>query len=97
MFTHNRRILIILSTGLLLVNLLLGLTLPNPASADVGVHPILPGGSNIGPEEDTPIQMSAEVVTMNVRLATADDNAILQLNPEAYGSSIPTCLVPDGC
>ncbi len=84
MFTLNHRILIILSTGLLLVSLLLGLTLPTPANADVGVHPILPGGSNIEPEGDTPIQMAAEVVTMNVRLATAADNAILQLNPEAY-------------
>lgn len=74
-----------LVTKLLLVGILLLLLIPLPAQADVGVHPVLPGGSNIQPEGDTPIQMAAEVVTMNVRLATEADNDILQLNPEAYG------------
>jgi hypothetical protein len=94
MLTLNRRILIILTTGLLLVSLLLGLKIPTPANADVGVHPILPGGSNIEPAGDTPIQMAAEVVTMNVRIATPADNDILQLNPEAYGLQFQNLWYP---
>jgi hypothetical protein len=74
-----------LVTKLLLAGIFLILLIPSPAQADVGVHPVLPGGSNIQPEGDTPIQMAAEVVTMNVRSATQADNTIIQLNPEAYG------------
>ncbi len=85
MFSLDRRHLIILVSGLFLASLLLGLTLLTPARADVGVQPILPGGSSIEPDGQTPIVMAAEVITMNVRLATEADNAIVQLNPEAYG------------
>jgi hypothetical protein len=55
------------------------------ARADVGVRPILPGGSSLKPEEVTPIEMAAETVVFNVRSATPADNATLQLNPQAYG------------
>lgn len=58
---------------------------PAPARADVGVMPILPGGSSLAAEGNTPIQMRAEVVVMDVRLASEADNASLKLNPEAYG------------
>jgi hypothetical protein len=55
------------------------------AEADVGVQPILPGGSNIQPEAETPVQMAAERVVMSVRPATEADNAAVTLNPQAYG------------
>ena len=85
MFSLDRRYWIVLSSGLILGSLLFGLTRLTPARADVGVQPILPGGSSIEPDGQTPIVMAAEVITMNVRLATEADNAIVQLNPEAYG------------
>src|SRR4030042_3814002 len=81
----KRRSTALLTSGLLMVTISLSLMIPTPVQADVGVHPILPGGSNIQPEGDTPNQMSAEGVTKNVRRATEADNAIIQLNPEAYG------------
>jgi hypothetical protein len=64
---------------------LFALLIVSPAMADVGVHPILPGGSGISPGEETPIQMVAETVVMTVRVATKADNAAIKLNPEAYG------------
>ena len=85
MVTHKRQSLVFFISALLLLSIILGLKLTSPARADVGVRPILPAGSNIVPAEETPIQMATEVVTMNVRLATEADNAIVQLNPEAYG------------
>jgi hypothetical protein len=60
-------------------------SVPLPVRADVGVQPVLPGGSSIKPGEETPIQMAAEVVTMNVRQATEADNALVKLNPDFYG------------
>jgi len=71
--------------GIFLVCLLFGLLVVSRARADVGVQPILPGGSDISPEEETPIQMAAETVVMSVRSETEADNAAIQLNPEAYG------------
>lgn len=56
--------------------------------ADVGVQPVLPGGSNIQPEQETPIQMKAETVTLTVRAATEADNAAVNLNPDAYGYNV---------
>lgn len=53
--------------------------------ADVGVRPVLPGGSSIQPGEQTPIQMASELVTMTVRKASAADNSSIKLNPDAYG------------
>jgi len=66
-------------------SILFGQMLPTSVRADVGVHPILPGGSNIKPEEGTPIQMAAETVVMTIRQATEADNALIKLNPDAYG------------
>jgi tetratricopeptide (TPR) repeat protein len=63
----------------------IGLLVPSLVRADVGVQPVLPGGSSIKPEDETPIQMAAEIVTMNIRPATEADNALVQLNPESYG------------
>jgi hypothetical protein len=56
-----------------------------PSRADVGVQPVLPGGSSLKPEAETPVQMLAERVEMNVRPSTAADNAAVSLNPQAYG------------
>src|SRR4030043_751983 len=77
--------IILLIFGFFVFYIFLGLLFSTPVKADVGGRPILPGGSNIQPEDETPIQMADEVVTMNIRPATEADNAIIQLNPEAYG------------
>ena len=71
--------------GLFLIGIILTLLLTTPSLADVGVRPILPGGSSLQPEAETPIQMADEVVTISVRPATEADNSIIQLNPAAYG------------
>jgi len=70
--------------GLVLVCIVIGLLTPAPVRADVGVQPVLPGGSSISPGEETPIQMADEVVTMNVRSATEADNALVKINPKSY-------------
>lgn len=80
-----RQSLLFLVSGLVLVFVLTGLLLLTPVRADVGVQPVLPGGSSIRPEAQTPIQMAAEVIVMTVRLATAADNALVTLNPDSYG------------
>ena len=69
----------------LLAIILLAVTLSGAVYADVGPQPILPGGSNLQPEGETSIQMSAEKVVMNVRDATEADNTIVDLNPHIYG------------
>ena len=51
-----------------------------PCRADVGVQPILPGGSSIKPEGETPIQMAAEKVVMTLRQGTDADNAAFNLD-----------------
>lgn len=56
-----------------------------PARADVGVQPILPGGSSIQPESDTPIVMASEVVSITVRESTTADNNLVTLTPDYYG------------
>lgn len=89
MVTLPRKSLLLVG-GLICGGILLSLVIASPTLADVGVHPILPGGSNIQPEGDTPIQMTAEVVMMNVRPATEADNALITLNPEAYGLQFQT-------
>jgi len=58
---------------------------PSPTQADVGVQPILPGGSSIKPGEESPIQMAAELVNIKVRRATEADNALVKLNAKYYG------------
>jgi len=81
----TRRSLLRLVRFMMVLFILCGLFVVNPARADVGVNPILPGGSNIQSEEDTPIRMAAERVEMSVRQATESDNDLIKLNPEAYG------------
>ncbi len=85
MFRFKLRTFMLLLLALALAGFGLSFTLPRSAKADVGVHPILPGGSSIEPQEDTPVQMADEVVTMDVRKATATDNTTIQLNPASYG------------
>jgi hypothetical protein len=83
--TARRPILVTQLAGvLLLCALLLSLYAPT-AGADVGVQPILPGGSSIRPQDATPIQMVLEEVTLSIRPATEADNGIVSLNPDAYG------------
>jgi hypothetical protein len=69
----------------LLGTILAGFLLAPTGRADVGPRPILPGGSDIQPGEQTPIQMSAETVEITVRAATTADNALVKLNPDNYG------------
>lgn len=76
---------IILSCLLILLFILFGVLASTSVRADVGVQPILPGGSNIQSNEETPIIMAAETVEMTVREATQSDNDLIQLNPEPYG------------
>ena len=85
MYILSRQSLVLLVCGLVLVCLLLGLLAPLPVLADMGVQPILPGGSNIKPEEETPIQMAAEKVVLNVRPVTEADDTVVRRNPEEYG------------
>jgi hypothetical protein len=82
------------AAGLILISLLAGLWMTPPVHADVGVRPVLPGGSNIKPEDETPIQMAAETIVMNVRAATGADNAAIDLNPEAYGYQLQPVWFP---
>jgi len=53
----------------------------------MGVQPILPGGSNIKPEGETPIRMASEKVVLNVRPATEMDDIVVTRNPAEYGLS----------
>ena len=92
MDTNSRMYFYFLVCGLVLVCIILGLLLPSPVRADVGVQPILPDGSNIQPEVETPIQMTAERVVFNVRQATEWDSATVAYNPMAYGLQNP--LIP---
>jgi Domain of unknown function (DUF4424) len=81
-------------SGMLLLSITISLLIFWSARADVGVRPVLPGGSNIQPEVDTPIQMASEVVEMSVRAATAADNALIQLNPQSYGLDVRSIWYP---
>jgi hypothetical protein len=83
--THPRPSLVPLVCGMVLLCILLGLLVVSPASADVGAQPILPDGSDPKPEAETPVQMQAEKVTLNVRKATEADNTVVKLNPETFG------------
>ena len=86
-----RRSLFLLVCGMVLVLIFLTPLVPPPVLApvlaDMGVQPILPGGSNIKPEEETPIQMAAEKVVLNVRPATEVDDTVVARNPAEYGLS----------
>jgi hypothetical protein len=70
--------------------MMMGVLLVIPGRADVGVRPLLPGGSSLQPDTETPVQMKAEKVVMTVRAATEADNAVIQLNPQAYGLQTQT-------
>ena len=89
-----RRLLIQVGCGLILIILAFSLPVSSPVRADMGVQPILPGGNDIKPEDETPIQMAAETVVMTVRLATEADNAAVELNPQAYGLDPSTAWYP---
>ena len=89
MFTHMRQRLTILLFVLMLVCILLSTLVPAPAQADVGVQPILPDGSSIQPDVETPIQMASERVVFNVRQATEWDAADVTYNPMAYSLQNP--------
>jgi hypothetical protein len=79
----------LLVCGLILVCIVLGLLILAPVRADVDIQPILPDGSNIQPDVETPILMSAERVVFNVRQATEWDSATVTYNPMAYGLQNP--------
>ena len=94
MYTIKHQSTVLLINSLVLLAILILLLIPSIVHADVGVRPILPGGSNIQPEAETPIQMASELVTMNIRPATQADNSSIQLNPEAYGLQIHPVWYP---
>ncbi len=75
-----RHSLVLLVCSLVLVCLMLGVLTAWPVWADVGIQPILPGGSNIKPEDKTPIQMAAEKIVMTLRQGTDADNAAFKLD-----------------
>jgi hypothetical protein len=87
MHAFQPRSLVLRTCGVFLVCILYGQLVMSHARADMGVQPILPGGSNIKPENDTPIQMAAEKVVLNVRPVTEVDNAVVARNPSEYGLS----------
>jgi hypothetical protein len=89
MDTNPRSYFYLLGRGLVLVIIVAGLLILSPVWGDVGVQPILPDGSNIQPEVDTPIQMTSERVVFNVRQATEWDSATVMDNPMAYGLQNP--------
>jgi hypothetical protein len=90
-----RRLLLFLWVcGLVLASFCISLLVSSPVQADVGPQPILPGGSSLKPEGETPIQMAAELVTLNVRPATAADNALVKLNPRWYGYDLHPIWYP---
>src|SRR4030066_1571367 len=78
---------ILYTCELILVCLMFCLMVVSPVLADMGVQPILPGGSNIQPEGETPIQMASEKVVLNVRPATEMDDTVVIRNPSEYGLS----------
>jgi tetratricopeptide (TPR) repeat protein len=94
MGTLPRRSQAQLGCSLVIGLIFLGLIVTGPVQADVGPQPILPGGSSLKPEGETPIQMAAEIVTMNVRPATAADNALVKLNPRWYGYDLQPIWYP---
>jgi hypothetical protein len=89
MFTLPRHFFSIFLFGLILVCTLAGALAPAPARADVGIQPILPDGSSIQPDVETPIQMASERVVFNVRQATEWDAADVTYNPMAYSLQNP--------
>lgn len=87
MNTLQKRSRVLQRCGIVLASILLALLVSLAGQADMGVQPILPGGSNIQPEGETPIQMATEIVVLNVRPATEADDMVVSRNPEEYGLS----------
>jgi len=87
MVTLPRKSLVLSICGLVIGSILLIQMAVSPVQADMGVQPILPGGSNIQPEGETPIQMASEKVLLNVRPATEMDDTVVIRNPAEYGLS----------
>ena len=81
MITLPQKVFYVLGCALILVCVFFSLLAATPVRADVGVRPVLPGGSSVQPGEETPIQMAAEVVTMTMRQATEADNAVGRTKP----------------
>jgi len=75
--------------GLILVSVALLVPPSTSVRADVGIQPILPDGSNIQPDVETPIQMASERVVFYVRQATEWDATSVTQNPMAYGLQGP--------
>ena len=63
------RLSLALVCGVGLLSLFFAGLFVDPSQADMGVNPILPGGSSIQPGEETPIQMTAEQVVLTVHQA----------------------------
>jgi hypothetical protein len=80
-----RKSLVLSICGLVIGFILLIQMAVSPVQADMGVQPILPGGSNIQPDGETPIQMASEKVVLNVRPATEMDDTVVIRNPAEYG------------
>ena len=84
----NRRgpvVALVIGCSLGLACMIIALVFVVPAQADMSVQPILPGGSSLMPEGETPIQMAAEKVVFNVRPATEMDDTVVARNPAEYG------------
>ena len=89
MVNHPRRLLVILGCELILLCSLFCPLVPSPVRANMGVQPILPGGSNIKPEGKTPIQMTAEKVVLTVHQTADVDNGNPQLGGLEYYPYFP--------
>lgn len=88
MRTIQSRSLVLRGCGMLLVGILFILRAVSPAQADVGPEPILPAGSNLKAEYQTPIEMLAEKVIINVRAATKADNSVVAWDANGYGFDV---------
>jgi len=89
MNTLPRHFLLLLVCALVLTCVLFEPLAPAPVRADLGVQPILPGGSNIKPEGETQIQMTAEKVVLTVHKTTDMDNGNPQLGGVEYYPCFP--------
>jgi LPXTG-motif cell wall-anchored protein len=75
--------ILILAGGLAMGFVFFSLLAPAPVRAGAA-QPVLPEGSSIQPDTETPIQMEAQIVTMNIRPATEVDNTLVRLAPKYY-------------
>ena len=76
-----RRSLFLLVCSLVLVCILIGVLAPALVQAGGPQSQwVFPGGSSIKPGEETPIQMMAQVITINIRPANHADNTAIELD-----------------